>query len=182
MSAIYGHRRGFELDSFLSRFDEIRRRRDTQLFAFIFYDFDDSDLRKALDDGGVLKKLDRLSGDELRLFCLRSGAEHAADLFNKTFASKLGIQDYVSFPNAVLFKWADDRFIDISIVVFDRKAVVRGFLELHDILSNSKGGGDVAPRRSKYLRFIAGTAKEVRRDVLEAALREFIHFCSNPES
>lgn len=56
---------GYNLDSFVSRFESICQQHidenRAKAFAFIFYDFTDSSFRKILKDKGAFVKLDRLS-------------------------------------------------------------------------------------------------------------------------
>jgi hypothetical protein len=80
---------GHSLDTFIQRFDSIctehERSGRAKSFAFIFYDFNDSDLRRVLKNEGVFAQLDRLAGALLSIFYLHSGTRRSIGLFNAHF-------------------------------------------------------------------------------------------------
>jgi hypothetical protein len=96
---------GLSLPSFKARFDQLcQEHLESQralAFAFIFYDFGDSEIRKVLKDRGVFTQLDRLAGNDLSIFFLHSETRRAIETFNSAFLFKLGIQDNIELPCVV---------------------------------------------------------------------------------
>lgn len=129
---------GHSLESFLPRFEQICRERrgsnQAQSFAFIFYDFDDNDIRKILKDEGVFAKLDRLSHEKLIIFYLHASSQRGVQRFNKAFASKLGVADHVELPCVVFFKLGDAGFTDVAVAIIDSTDLIHGFHELYGII------------------------------------------------
>ena len=65
------------------------RSKRAKAFAFIFFNFDDKDLRKILMDQGAFAQLDRLSRNTLSVFYLHSANKDRIAYFNSHFLSKL---------------------------------------------------------------------------------------------
>ena len=109
-----GSGKGISLDfgSFLKRFDQICQDhlhdQRAKAFAFIFYDFEDHDLKKLLKDQGVFSQLDRLAGSDVSVFFLHSSTKKSTIAnFNSAFLSKLQIEN-ATLPCVVLFQ-AEER-------------------------------------------------------------------------
>jgi len=99
---------GYGLDSFLNRFQAIIiehfEANGTKSFAFIFYDFENHDIKTILKDQGVFAKLDRLSGNELSVFYLHSGSKHSIERFNSALMDAMGVKNKARPPCVIFCK------------------------------------------------------------------------------
>lgn len=168
---------GHGLRSFLERFDEICARHLKQgrarSFAFIFYDFNDRDLRSVLKNQGVFAQLDRLSGSELSIFYLHAGTRAAVESFNKHFFSVLGIQEKATLPCVVFFRVHESAIEDIEIAQLESADLVHGFAELYDAIEQYISNKPViAPEPSRAIRWFKGSAKFLSLEVFRNALRQ----------
>lgn len=141
--------------SFIERFSEICRKhlaeKRARAFAFIFYDFRDSDLQRILKDQGVFAKLDRLSGTELSIFYLHvgkrpnEGKRQAIEKFNEHFLSALGVTDKVGLPCIVFFKVRDDQINEVEIAQLESGDLIHGFQELYSAVEHYLAASPAAP-------------------------------------
>lgn len=130
---------GHGLESFLNRFGRIcsehREDERAKAFAFIFYDFTDEAIRDILKNQGVFAQLDRLSGRELSVFYLHTGTRHAIETFNINFLAALGVENQVSLPCVVFFRYEDDLIKDVDIAQLESADLIHGFKELYQAIS-----------------------------------------------
>ena len=128
---------GYGLKDLSERFSAICKEHHVKgrshAFAFIFYDFEDSALRRILGDQEVFTKLDRLSGIQLSIFYLHATTKVGIKRFNREFLSVLGIPEQSSFPCIVFFRVAGENVIDIEIAQLDSADEMHGFQELYSI-------------------------------------------------
>lgn len=132
---------GHSFESFVKRFIDICNEhvanKRAKAFAFLLYDFNDSQVRKILKSQGGFARLDRLSGSNLSLFYLHSNDKHLLKLFNKVFLTAFGIdQENTSLPMVIFFKISDNEVSDLSIVELEQSNMMFAFNELYDIIQN----------------------------------------------
>lgn len=177
---------GHSFESFIEQFNTICRRylaeKRVRAFAFIFYDFQDSALRRILKDLGVFAKLDRLSGTELSIFYLhvephvhnpraRDKSRHAIDKFNEHFLGALGVTEQVGLPCIVFFRVRDDEINDIEVVQLESGNLVHGFQELYSAVERYLAASPVAPASGPIaLKWIKSGSKFVGLQMFSAAL------------
>ncbi len=166
---------GHNLESFSRRFAQLceqhLREKRAKAFAFIFYDFTDSELRKILKDQGVFARLDRLAGNQLSVFYLHSGSRKTVTRFNDEFFAKLGIKGEVMLPCVVFFKFSDGNIHDIRIAQLENANLLHGFHELYGAIERYLGDkltDEVA--RPKYVRWIKSTGKFIAAEAFRALL------------
>lgn len=171
----HGHGIGHGLESFLDRFEDIAiehyRTGRAKAFAFIFYDFKDSDFKRIMKDQGVFANLDRLSGDELSIFYLHSGSNHSIERFNNTLLQALGVKSEANPPCVVFCKISDDGFKDVSVALLESADIMHGFHELYVVI-DAYIKGNQREVESKYLRWIKGPLKFVSLESIKALVRE----------
>jgi hypothetical protein len=174
---------GHSVDSFSQWFSQLCEQHlhggRARAFAFIFYDFSDSDFRQVLKDQGVFAKLDRLAGDRLSVFYLHSGTRHTVQRFNTEFLSRLGLQEQVTLPCVVFFKVSNGQIADVAAVHSESADLIHGFEELQAVISSYISESVVAhPAESKYWRWVRSGTKfigvEAFRVWLKAALEHII--------
>jgi hypothetical protein len=128
---------GYGLKEFTERFGAICKDHlatgRSHAFAFIFYDFKNSALRRILEDQQAFTKLDRLSGMQLSIFYLHADTQVGIKRFNSEFLSVLGIPEQSSFPCVVFFRVEDENVIDVEIAQLDSADEMHGFQELYTI-------------------------------------------------
>ena len=168
---------GHGFDSFLDRFEEIAtehyKNNRAKSFAFIFYDFADSDFKSILKDEGVFTKLDRLSGNKLSVFYLHSGSNHSIDKFNSTLVEALGVENEVNTPCVVFCKASDEGFKDISVALLESPDIIHGFQELYEVIE-SYMCDDESKESPKYIRWVKGPLKFVSLESIKALVREVL--------
>lgn len=100
---------GHSFDSFIKRFQEICQQhvdlRRAHAFAFIFYDFKNTTIRKILKSQGGFAELDRLSGRNLSVFYLHSNNEELNKHFNDTFRHVFDIKESIELPFVLFLKF-----------------------------------------------------------------------------
>lgn len=174
----HGNGIGHSADSFINRFDEIWKQHlaegRAQKFAFIFYDFTDSAIRKILKDQGVFAKLDRLSGQKLSIFYLHHGTRHAIERFNGQFLSALDVADKVYLPCIVFFSFNNNEIGDLEIVQLDNADLIHGFNELYVAIERYLANAEDPPPPSRALKWVKSGSRFVSVEVLRAALRELL--------
>ena len=166
---------GHGLESFLARFDEICaehvREHRARAFAFIFYDFQDDALKKILKDQGVFTMLDRLAGNELSVFFFHAPRtiQRLRD-FNRTFLSKLGVDDGVHPPCVVSFGVREGAIHDVTVAQLDHANILHGFHELYEVLQRYITESDAAPAPGSLVRWMKGAGRFIGLEVFRAAL------------
>jgi len=168
---------GLSSSSFRDRFDELCREhlrsKRAKAFAFIFYDFQDAELRKILKDQGAFAQIDRISGNNLSIFYLHSGSRAAVKDFNSEFLSKLGVTDEASPPCVVFFKLKDDKIEDVAIAQLDSADLLHGFHELYDVIERYiKAKTNELSIQIRFLRWIKSSAAFIGIEVFRAALKK----------
>lgn len=166
---------GYNLDSFINRFDEICSQHlaegRAQSFAFILYDFTDNAVREILNNQGVFAKLDRLSAQELSVFYLHNGTRRSVDKFNDRFLAALGVSERAELPCVIFFKLKDNQIGDVRVVQIDNADLVNGFSEIYNAIEGYLEGTKKKPAQSRALRWLKSGAKFVTTEVFRAALR-----------
>ena len=167
---------GHSFDSFSRRFDEICKEHlangRARAFAFIFYDFTNSDLRDILKNDGVFAKLDRLSGTKLSIFYLHSGSRTSIKKFNQHFITALGITDQVELPCVVFFKVQNEKIEDIEIAQLDSSNLIHGFHELYTAVQRYLVAEPNVPNpESRALKRLKGGSKFVSLELFRAVLK-----------
>jgi hypothetical protein len=168
---------GHNLDTFITRFDEITAKhlRDKRAlaFAFVFYDFSDSAARAILKDRGVFAKLDRLAGTKLSIFYMHQGSKRAVNAFNREFLAKLQVVDTVRLPAIVFFKVGEDRIYDIAVAELESLDLIHGLSELETVIvqyiQHETGGAGIAVRSFRWLK---GAAQFIAIETFRAALKK----------
>lgn len=168
---------GHGLESFLERFDEICLEHQTheraKSFAFIFYDFQDKDIREILKNQGVFARLDRLSGKELSIFYLHAESRDAVRQFNSVFMSRLGLDKEVRPPCVVFFKLANKEFTEVAVARLESANLIHGFNELYKIIERYVADDIPTPGKGvKSLSWIKSGTKFVSIEVVRGAIRE----------
>ncbi|MYZ52606.1 hypothetical protein [Malikia spinosa] len=172
---------GYGLSSFLLRFDEIciehLSKGRAKSFAFIFYDFNDQDIRNILGDKGVFVQLDRLSGKELSVFYLHVGKKAAVESFNTTFLSALCIEGHAALPCVVFFRVRDGAIQDVEIAQLESANLIHGFSELHSVFQqylSAKSSPSVESFRAAL--WLKGRANFLSVEIFRAALAKAMDF------
>jgi len=170
---------GYNLNSFLNRFDAICRehveQKRAKAFAFIFYDFQNQDVRRILKDQGAFARLDRLAGKSLSIFYLHTGSKKAVNKFNTEFLSKLELIDRPGPPCVVFFKLEKDGIGNVAVAQLDSADLLHGFDELYGAIGRyietDLNGVAIGLRSLKWFRSGCGfVALEVFRAALKKAL------------
>ena len=164
---------GHSLETFLRRFDEICTEKGSKRsFAFIFYDFRDSIIKKILKDEGVFVELDRLSEKKLSIFFLHAASENGTRRFNRAFLSKLGLKGKVELPCVVFFKLNDSEVTDVTAVTIGTD-LIQGFHELYEIINQYLK--DEQPKQNwKVVRYIKSALTFVSLELLRAEIRSLL--------
>lgn len=167
---------GLDLDSFLWRFDSIceehQRSGRAKSFAFIFYNFEDRDLKRILKDERVFTQLDRLSGSELSIFFLHTGAPRSVERFNSEFFSRIHVSPEAIPPCVVFFNLSKDGFTNIAVAQLDSANLLQGFHELYVVIERYiKSPSSAQKAESQALRWIKSGSKLMSLEALRAALR-----------
>lgn len=151
---------GHGREQFIKRFDEIcaehLEKKRARSFAFVFYDFNNTALRKILRDQGVFAELDRISGRQLSLFYLHGGDRGAVESFNQNFLSVLGVEGKADLPCVVFFKVDAGNVAEVKVAQLDSADLVHGFKELagvvEEYLSSNNGGSGARYTAIKWLK------------------------------
>lgn len=173
---------GHSLSSFHERFDDLCREhlllKRAKGFAFIFYNFQDEELRKILKNQGAFAQLDRLSGDKLSIFYLHSASNEAIAYFNSHFLSKLGVAGEATPPCVVFFKLKNDKIADVAIAQLDSADLLHGFHELYGVVERYIDANTNELSFSvRSLKLIKGGTGFVGIEVFRAALKKALeHF------
>lgn len=166
---------GHGLESFLTRFEKIAiehyKENRAKAFAFIFYDFENRDLKRIMKNQGVFAKLDRLSGNKLSIFYLHSGSNHSIERFNSTLIKALGVKDEAHPPCVVFCKASDDGLKDISVALLESADIIHGFQELYEVIETYINGNKDSAN-TKYVRWVKGSLKFVSLESIKALVRE----------
>lgn len=137
-----GNGLGISYEMFLQHFISICENHQSdgraKAFAFIFYNFEDSQIRKILKGQGGFAELDRLSGETITVFYLNSKHKEIVDAFNKNFLYAFDIHDNYQLPYVVFFKIDNHDVKDIEIVLLAQSDVMYAFHELFQVLKNYK--------------------------------------------
>jgi hypothetical protein len=170
---------GLTISSFHERFDELchehLRSKRAKAFAFIFYDFENKELRKILKDQGVFVKIDRLSGNNLSVFYLHSGNRAAVTDFNSEFLSKLGVADKATLPCVVFFKLKDDKIEDVAIAQLNSADLLHGFHELYDVIEHYiEAKTSELSIQMRSIRWIKSSVAFIGIEVFRAALKHVL--------
>ncbi len=168
---------GYNGKNFLNRFEEIclshLEQKRAKAFAFIFYDFLDSDIKRILKDQGAFARLDRLSGDELSIFYIHSPHEAFVSDLNQKLIQKLQVHQEVTPPCVIFFKIADEGFSDISVAALNSPDLIHGLNELCEVvehyIKNDREG-----MRTVAVRWISGGAKFLSTETAKIAISRFI--------
>jgi len=167
---------GHDLASFSDRFTELCqehvRNGRAKAFAFIFYDFNDEELRKILKDNGVFAQLDRLSGSNLTVFYLHSGSRKTVERFNAKFLSRLDVEEDVRLPAVVFFRVKEDHVEDVAVAQLESSDLVHGFHELYAVIERYIRQ-DLLPQGTtpRYIRWMKSSSKFIGLEMLRAALK-----------
>lgn len=172
---------GHGFDSFSQRFDNICMEHIAEgrarAFAFIFYDFNDSDLRRILKNQGVFAKLDRLSGTQLSIFYLHTGKRAAISDFNKRFLSALGVTENANLPCVVFFNVKDNQVENIEIAQLESANLVHGFHELYSAIECYLASKPVMKEAQKPgLNWVKSSSTFVGLELFRAALKRVFEF------
>jgi hypothetical protein len=181
---------GYDLDSFLRRFEQIcqehLQKGRARAFAFIFYDFQDNALRRILKEQGVFTQLDRLSGSNLSVFYLHTDVRcsvkkkcilRSVVKFNKEFLSVLGVEKEVQFPCVVFFRYKDQTIHDIAIAQIDNANFIQGFHELYGVIEcYTKEASESSIKSSRYLKWLKAGVKAIAKQVAVEALSRYLGF------
>ena len=167
---------GHSFDSFSQRFDAICKQHlengRAKAFAFIFYDFTNSDLREILKNKGVFAQLDRLSGAELSIFYLHGRTSSFVKKFNSHFIAALGVTDQVELPCVVFFKVKGEKIEDIEIAQLDSANLIHGFHELYSAVERYLAAVPNEPiPESRALKWLKGGSKFVSLELFRAVLK-----------
>lgn len=133
-----GHGIGHGFDSFMRRFEKIceehLKSNRAKAFAFIFYDFEDSAIKKVLKDQGVFAQLDRLSGHDLSVFYLHAGSRRLVNAFNDIFLSAFDIHGKIELPAVIFFTLSRNEVCISEIVELERLDIMFAFHELYEVM------------------------------------------------
>lgn len=171
---------GHTFSSFRERFDQICQdhltQKRAQAFAFIFYDFTDSDLRKILNDIGVFAQLDRLSGTRLSIFYLHSGTRSTVQAFNSHFLTALGFDKPVELPCVVFFKLNEDKVEELNVAELNSADLIHGFHELHSVVEQYLQNEENVHQEGRALRLVKSGGRFIGIEAFRAALRRGLDF------
>lgn len=171
---------GHSQSSFMERFDDICKEHveegRAKAFAFIFYKFNDTSLKKILRNQGVFAKLDRLSGRDLRVFYLHTGSRCAVEAFNDFFLRELGIRESATLPCVVFFRVKKDQIEDVEIAQLDNADLIHGFDELYEAIEHYKQNQNAEKPEARWLKWARGGGKAVRLELFRAAIKEALEY------
>ena len=167
---------GYNDRSFSERFEALCREHlekgRARAFAFIFYDFCDSDFRKLLKNQGVFAELDRLAGSDLSIFYLHSATRRTVDRFNSGFLTRLGIAENVQLPCVVFFRVKEDKIDDVVLAQLERADLIHGFRELYDLIEDYINEALDSPSEPpKYLKWVKSGVKFIGLEGLRAFIK-----------
>jgi len=167
---------GHSLKSFMTRFELLCQEHlcdgRASAFAFVFYDFDDEELRHLLRDQGVFTKLDRLSGVNLSLFYLHAGRRRTVERFNAEFLDRLGVDGGTRLPCVVFFRVKEDKIEDVTVAELENANLIHGFRELYGVVE-SYIKDDLREQTSgpKYMRILKSGVRFVGIESFRILLR-----------
>jgi hypothetical protein len=170
---------GYGVADFHRRFEKIcadhLNTHRAKAFAFIFYDFEDKDIRRVLKTLGVFAELDRLSGKELSVFYLHTSSSKRTVLeFNNEFLRKLGAQDAVP-PCVVFFRLLENGIGDVAVAQLNNADLVHGFHELYGVIGEYvQHGAARVPTDSRYLKWLKGTAGIVAKEAFDSTVKAML--------
>lgn len=171
---------GHGLRSFLERFDQICAEHLAQgrakAFAFIFYDFTDTAVKRMLRNQGVFAQLDRLSGSELSVFYLHAGSQRAVESFNTRFLSALGVDGQALPPCVVFFRLDKDQIEDIEIVQLESADLIHGFSELYGVIETYIKREPPSGKAPTVLKWLKVSAKFVGLEAFKVVLKKGLEF------
>jgi hypothetical protein len=145
-------------------------------FAFIFYDFLDTGIRKILKDKGVFAKLDRLSGDHLAIFYFHASSYQGTQRFNSAFLSALGLKESIHLPCVVFFKLGESGFTDVAVATLDNTDLIHGFHELYGIIERYLAAQSLkSPAGLKFVRWDKATVQSISLEALRIAFKIFLN-------
>lgn len=161
---------GHSFESFVTRFIDICNEHLTdkraRAFAFLLYDFNDSQIRKILKSQGGFAKLDRLSGKDLSLFYLHSSDQRLVKMFNQVFLSAFEVDRQKNkLPVIIFFKISNNEVSDLSIVELEQSNLMFAFNELYEIIENyidrldNKTIAPIQPRINRAKKLLGSAGK-----------------------
>lgn len=171
---------GYTVNTFSKRFEEVCKehlaQKRAKAFAFIFYDFDDKEFRKVLEDDGVFAKLDRLSGEDLSIFYLHSAGRTMVERFNAGFITRLGLnQSKLQLPCVVFFRFRNEQVTDIAATPLESANLIHGLSELQAVIDSYRVASSCTQHTTlQYLRWIPSTLKFITLEVFRVMVSELI--------
>lgn len=172
-----GQSLGYDINSFIERFEDICQEHlkggRAKAFAFLFYNFNDWELNKVIQDLGVFAKLDRLSGHDLSIFYLHSGNEQHFERFNRYFQVALGVRGAAT-PCMVFFKLEGDSLKDVEAVSLDNANLINGFHELYEVVDDYLKAEPPPKKEFKALKHIKAAGKFLTVEGAKVFLKEGI--------
>src|SRR5206468_11797470 len=108
-----------------------------------------------------------------------TGGKRAIDSFNKSFLSRLGIQEETTLPCVVFFKLKHEEIEDIAVAQLDSASLAHGLHELYGVIERymSEELSDSSPTATYVQRLKAGAkfiALETFRTFLKEALAHWM--------
>lgn len=174
---------GHSFDTFIKRFREICKNHiETQrahAFAFIFYDFDDSNLKNILKSNGGFARLDRLSGKKLSVFYLHSNNRKLNSHFNKIFRYVFEIEENVSLPFVLFLKFDGKikEIEDLKISELEQDNPMFAFNELYETIEAyieqiENESIVISPKRNKLVNLLAKYKKMAIEEFIKLILKD----------
>lgn len=174
---------GHSQSSFMERFDDICKKHleegRAKAFAFIFYKFKDTSLKKILRNQGVFAKLDRLSGHDLSVFYLHTGSRSAVEAFNDFFLRELGIREISTLPCVVFFRVKNDQIEDVEVAQLDSADLIHGFDEIYESIEHYKQNQSAERPEARWLKWVRGGGKVVRLELFRAVIKEALEYITS---
>lgn len=133
---------GHSFDTFIRRFSDICKNhiesKRAHAFAFVFYDFTDSNLKNVLKSKGGFARLDRLSGRKLSVFYLHSNNRKLNKHFNDTFKYVFEIEDNINLPFVLFLKFDGEiaEIEELKISELEQDNPMFAFSELYDTIES----------------------------------------------
>jgi len=151
-----------------------RRGWPAKAFAFVFYDFNDQELRTVLKDQGVFAQLDRLSGKNLSIFYLHTGKKEAAAKFNRVLLSALEVREKADLPCVVFCRLAEGQLRDIAVAQLDHADLIHGFHELYGVIDRYIASQADKTDGLRSVKWLKSGARFVAEEAFKVALEKLL--------
>lgn len=174
---------GHSLDSFYTRFiqicEESKKNNIRKIFAFLLYDYNDTNIKKLLKDKGAFVRLDRLTGKNLDVFYLDHSDKNVFKSFNEIFLIPFDIQEKIKFPVIIFFDVFSSEVENINFVEFDQSNFTTVFNDIYKIFEEKTSSEaefyTKKPKFTKGVKILSNIGEKIFLSFITDKIKKFLY-------